>query len=305
MTFVHCANRVAGKILFNLFHATLFLFEEKGPAEVINTLLLISCLNSLAKPSSCRSFKRSDSHQFMTLFVYAAVTSIHRQPQKAFLQKQTLSNLSQSPQLSLRIILENFHVHWGLLLRANHIYHFHLYFFFLSVLEAFASIVCDLAPRLGTLKATRMLHIALLWAMMRAPLMFYDQTPIGRILSRFSSDTEATDNKIPEIVSDGIWCFFEVTKFTFSIILRGTAADCTQYDLQALTMRIFFVAFVMFLCERTLFMSAWLSLERFAKVEIVTRLSTRQSSSTWRTVNRTVSCLKWIARLVTSHSLCT
>jgi hypothetical protein len=46
-------------------------------------------------------------------------------------------------------------------------------------------------------------------------LMFFDQTPIGRILSRFASDVDATDQKIPEIVSDGIYCFFEVTKTPF------------------------------------------------------------------------------------------
>ena len=79
--------------------------------------------------------------------------------------------------------------------------------------------MCDLAPRLGTLKASVFLHNTLLWAMLRAPLMFYDQTPIGRILSRFSSDQEATDNKIPEILSDGVYCFFEVTKIPKSFII--------------------------------------------------------------------------------------
>lgn len=80
--------------------------------------------------------------------------------------------------------------------------------------------MCDLAPRLGTLKASTILHRQILWAMMRAPLMFYDQTPIGRILSRFSSDQEAIDNKIPEIVSDGIWCFFEVNNDLFRILVH-------------------------------------------------------------------------------------
>lgn len=87
--------------------------------------------------------------------------------------------------------------------------------FFLFPREAISSMVCDLAPRLATLKASTALHNTILWAMARAPLLFFDQTPIGRILSRFSSDVEATDNKIPEIISDGIWCFFEVTNQRF------------------------------------------------------------------------------------------
>lgn len=87
--------------------------------------------------------------------------------------------------------------------------------FFLFPREAVSSMVCDLAPRLATLKASIYLHRTILWAMVRAPLLFFDQTPTGRILSRFSSDVEATDNKIPEIISDGIWCFFEVTNQHF------------------------------------------------------------------------------------------
>lgn len=90
---------------------------------------------------------------------------------------------------------------------------------------------CDLAPRLGTLRASTILHNALLWAMVRAPLMFYDMTPIGRILSRFSSDQEAIDNKIPEIISDGIWCFFEVM-FYKNYIIDGLRSDRQLHAIQ-------------------------------------------------------------------------
>lgn len=84
--------------------------------------------------------------------------------------------------------------------------------------KAFGSIAMDLTPRLGTLKASVFLHKTLLHAMTRAQLMFFDQTPIGRILSRFGSDVEAADNKIPEIVSDGMACFFEVTNISSHFI---------------------------------------------------------------------------------------
>jgi ABC-type multidrug transport system fused ATPase/permease subunit len=86
----------------------------------------------------------------------------------------------------------------------------------------------DLSPRLATLKASVALHITMLRAMMVAPLMFFDQTPIGRILSRFSSDIDATDQKIPEIVSDGIWCLFEVTKLHLWHIIKALFT-CTTW----------------------------------------------------------------------------
>jgi ATP-binding cassette subfamily C (CFTR/MRP) protein 1 len=54
----------------------------------------------------------------------------------------------------------------------------------------------------------------MLESIVRAPLLFFDTTPIGRLLSRFSKDIDILDVQLPELISDGVYCFFEVTKTT-------------------------------------------------------------------------------------------
>lgn len=54
------------------------------------------------------------------------------------------------------------------------------------------------------------MHIELIKGIMRAPLLFFDVTPIGRILARFSKDTDVMDTSLPFYVSDGMYCLFEV-----------------------------------------------------------------------------------------------
>ncbi|KAI8975591.1 hypothetical protein BDF20DRAFT_617319 [Mycotypha africana] len=49
----------------------------------------------------------------------------------------------------------------------------------------------------GSLHANRKLYASLLQCVFRAPLRFFDTTPIGRILNRFSKDFEAIDSGIP------------------------------------------------------------------------------------------------------------
>lgn len=70
--------------------------------------------------------------------------------------------------------------------------------------------LADLMPRLGCLIASISLHKTLLVGIMRAPTAFFDTTPTGRILSRFSKDIEVIDTKIPTDLSDLIYVIFEV-----------------------------------------------------------------------------------------------
>lgn len=72
------------------------------------------------------------------------------------------------------------------------------------------SFFCDLAPQLGCWLAARQMHIVMLRAVMRAPLTFFDTTPIGRIISRFAKDVDVLDTSLPPQISDTIYCLFEV-----------------------------------------------------------------------------------------------
>ncbi|XP_037921935.1 multidrug resistance-associated protein 1 isoform X7 [Hermetia illucens] len=76
--------------------------------------------------------------------------------------------------------------------------------------QAFTSFLCDLTPWLGCLHAAVVLHAILLRNISRSPLSFFDTTPVGRILSRFSKDMESVDNSMPRYISDSIYCLFEV-----------------------------------------------------------------------------------------------
>lgn len=58
--------------------------------------------------------------------------------------------------------------------------------------------------------ACRRIHNLLLERVMRLPAKFFDTTPIGRILQRFSRDVEVVDSKLPELITDWVICAIEV-----------------------------------------------------------------------------------------------
>ncbi|KAL4706573.1 hypothetical protein ACJJTC_015771, partial [Scirpophaga incertulas] len=69
--------------------------------------------------------------------------------------------------------------------------------------------VSSLALYLGALGAARALHAALLGGVLRAPTIgFFDCTPVGRVLNRFSKDVDVLDNVLPMTLRGWTSCFF-------------------------------------------------------------------------------------------------
>ncbi|XP_065356726.1 multidrug resistance-associated protein 1 isoform X6 [Calliphora vicina] len=75
--------------------------------------------------------------------------------------------------------------------------------------QALLSYGVSLVPHLGALQAASILHYVLLTSVLKLPMLFFDTTPQGRLLSRFSKDIDALDVVIPRLLG-GIWCAFEV-----------------------------------------------------------------------------------------------
>lgn len=78
-----------------------------------------------------------------------------------------------------------------------------------------ASIISDLMPRALCIVIARKLHSELVNGIMHAPLSFYDRTPTGRILARFSKDIDVIDTDLPEALILTMYCSSEVIFIIF------------------------------------------------------------------------------------------
>ncbi|XP_059046549.1 multidrug resistance-associated protein 1 isoform X1 [Achroia grisella] len=78
--------------------------------------------------------------------------------------------------------------------------------------------VSSLALYVGALQAARVLHDGLLSGVLRAPAIgFFDCTPVGRVLNRFSKDVDVLDNVLPMTLRGWTTCFFAVLGTLFVI----------------------------------------------------------------------------------------
>ncbi|XP_022900245.2 multidrug resistance-associated protein 1 isoform X2 [Onthophagus taurus] len=88
----------------------------------------------------------------------------------------------------------------------------------LGIGQAFAMCVSSLALFLGTVEGARNMHNYILRNVMRAPCpSFFDVTPLGRVLNRFSKDIEILDNELPMTWRGWTTCLFSVIATLFVI----------------------------------------------------------------------------------------
>jgi ABC-type multidrug transport system fused ATPase/permease subunit len=106
---------------------------------------------------------------------------------------------TSSPLFLLIIVQEHKSAH-GFTAIIDSVFHQSLYFFvFPALCVWFGAFV----KAQGALLASRQLHYELLANCLRIPMVFFDTTPLGRILNRFSKDIDTVDTAIP--MTAGMW----------------------------------------------------------------------------------------------------
>jgi ABC-type multidrug transport system fused ATPase/permease subunit len=84
-----------------------------------------------------------------------------------------------------------------------------------GVFIVIAVFISSLYLALGTLLAANYLHSQMLSHVLTNPLSFFDTTPTGRILNRFSKDIDTLDNTIPYNIRAWLNCLFSVMVYNF------------------------------------------------------------------------------------------
>nr|XP_022323792.1 multidrug resistance-associated protein 1-like isoform X1 [Crassostrea virginica]XP_022323793.1 multidrug resistance-associated protein 1-like isoform X1 [Crassostrea virginica]XP_022323794.1 multidrug resistance-associated protein 1-like isoform X1 [Crassostrea virginica] len=90
-----------------------------------------------------------------------------------------------------------------------------------GVIQGAVIMVYTLLATYKMVDASRKLHNAMLDNVMRAPMSFFDTTPTGRIVNRFSRDVETTDSTLPMVLRMWLNMFFS-TLSTFAVISYST-----------------------------------------------------------------------------------
>lgn len=80
----------------------------------------------------------------------------------------------------------------------------------LGVGQSLASFIGSILFALGTLRAAGRLHNGLLYNILRLPMTFFDVTPLGRIMNRFSKDIDGIDMVLPQMMRNWVWLFLSI-----------------------------------------------------------------------------------------------
>ena len=145
--------------------------------------------------------------------------------------------------------------------------------------------------------ASDKIHAALLTKTMHAPLSFFETTPIGRILNRFTSDLDVIDGKIPMQLRSFLSCIAMIIG-TFTVV-----TIITPYFLIPLVPILIIYAFLQIYFTRT--RRQVKRLESIAKSPIFSHFTeTIQGATTIRAFNQKQRFYRENEARVTSHLHC-
>ncbi|CAF0999654.1 unnamed protein product [Rotaria sordida] len=104
--------------------------------------------------------------------------------------------------------------------RKSQIYYMNIYSA-LGITQGFLAFAMQLIQKLVAYIAGRKLHWFILIGILHAPISFFDTTPLGRIINRFSKDIEAVDSALPNAFSQSLTTLITVVA-TLIILVYGS-----------------------------------------------------------------------------------
>ncbi|ELK35658.1 Canalicular multispecific organic anion transporter 1 [Myotis davidii] len=92
-----------------------------------------------------------------------------------------------------------------------------------STIRGIFVLLANILSVYGFSHASNILHKQLLNNILRAPMSFFDTTPIGRIVNRFAGDISTVDDTLPVSLRSWILCFLGIMSTLFMICLATPA----------------------------------------------------------------------------------
>ena len=89
----------------------------------------------------------------------------------------------------------------------------------LGVTQALLVFFAVFALAIAAIFASRKLHARMLKNILRSPMSFFDTTPLGRVLNRFSKDVYVIDEALPQSARAFLFTFFNVLSSLVVIIV--------------------------------------------------------------------------------------
>ncbi|NXT66265.1 MRP1 protein, partial [Chaetops frenatus] len=89
----------------------------------------------------------------------------------------------------------------------------------LGVVQALGRFACTAGVLLGGVLASHQLFLQLLSSVTRSPMLFFEQTPIGHLLNRFSRDMDAVDSVIPDKLKSVLGFLFNLLEIYLVIVV--------------------------------------------------------------------------------------